>query len=574
MNKHYDAIIIGAGPAGLSAAIYLSRAQYSVLVVEKDREGGQVAITSEVVNYPGVLTASGEELTEIMYRQAKGFGAVFLSAEVTDLLLDQPVKQVKTSEGDFTALGVIAAMGANPRKVGFDGEEKFQGRGVGYCATCDGEFFTGKDVFVIGGGYAAAEEAVFLTRFAKKVHIVMRKGDFSCPEAVARPAKEHPKIQISYNTEIIKVEGDTALRKAVFQSNKTKEIWEYNAEAGDHFGVFVFAGYLPATSLLQGKVALTTDGYVVTDSNQKTDKDGVYAAGDLCVKPLRQVVTAVSDGAIAATSLEKHISYMHRNGYEKGAAISQPAEKVKALPEQVKPVVAEEKVDTPADAGSSKAAAQKTEGKATAPSMIPEAVLERMKQAFSTMRRSVILEGLLDDSALSRKVETFLNDISTVHENVIVKLIKEANYPQGQWYPAIRILDEEGRFLRAQFHGVPGGHELSSFLSTIQAAGGAGEDGGEALNHARKIDEKLNLKVLITLSCTMCPELVMAAQRIAMENPLVEAEIFDVTHYPTLREKYNIMSVPCLVVNDEKTYLGRKSLGQLVSLLQGEEVPA
>ena len=560
MDKHFDAIIVGAGPAGLSAAIYLSRAQYSVLVVEKERPGGQVAITSEVVNYPGVLTASGEELTRIMHRQAEGFGAAFLSAEVTDLHLEQPVKRIVTTQGEFTTLGVVAAMGANPRKIGFAGEAEFQGRGVAYCATCDGEFFTGKDIFVIGGGYAAAEEAVFLTRFAKKVHIIMRKGDFSCAQAIARPAKEHPKIQISYNTEIIRVEGDTALRKAIFRDNLTKGTWEYNAAPGDTFGVFVFAGYLPSTTLLRGKVALTEDGYVITDDRQKTDKEGVYAAGDLCVKSLRQVVTAVSDGAVAATSLEKYISEMHLKGYPKGTVNHQESKPDKRNSEPKKAEVAKEPEATkPAPAAGV--------------FMIPEAVMEKIQQTLAPLHRKVVLEGLLDDSSLSRKVEAFLTEISAAHEKVSIRLNRKPDYPEEQWYPAIRILDGNGKYLRAQFHGIPGGHELTSFLTAILNAGGAGEDGGTAIEKARKLPDKLNLKILVTLSCVMCPDLVMAAQRIAIENPQVEAEVFDITYYPTLQQKYNIMSVPCLVVNDDKTYFGRKNLDQLVSLLMGEEVP-
>jgi thioredoxin reductase (NADPH) len=559
VDKHYDVIIVGAGPAGLSAAIYLTRAKYSVLVVEKGRTGGQVAITSEVVNYPGVLTASGQELTDVMHRQAEQFGTEFLTAEVTELELDQPVKRVKTSQGEYTALGLIAAMGANPRKIGFPGEDEFQGRGITYCATCDGEFFEGMDVFVIGGGFSAAEEAVFLTRFARKVHIIMRKGDFSCSEAIAKPARENPKIEISYHTEVVRVEGGTTLQRAVFRDNRTENTWEYNAKPGEKFGMFIFAGYLPATSLLKGKLMLNEDGYVLTDDHQKTSIDGVYAAGDLCVKPLRQVVTAVSDGAVAATSLEKYIFQLHEKGYEKGRVPNASANIVSkpAVHVQEKAAVSEAPKSAPRPAA-----------------MIPENVMEKIRKAFSELQSKVVLEGLLDDSALSRKVETFLSEIADAHENVSVRLSNEKNYPAGQWYPAIRILNEEGNFLRAQFHGVPGGHELDSFLETVRAAGGAGEELGEALVKARQLGEKLNLKILVTLSCTMCPDLVMAAQRIALENPLVEAEVFDVVNYPALMEKYHVMSVPCLVINDEQTYFGRKNMEQLVSLLQAAEVSA
>ena len=551
MENHYDVIIVGAGPAGLSAAIYLARAQYSVLVIEKGQPGGQVAITSEVVNYPGVLAASGQELTDIMRRQAEQFGAAFLTAEVTDLVLDQPVKTAITSRGTYTALGLVAAMGANPRKLGFPGEAELQGRGVAYCATCDGEFFTGMDVFVIGGGFAAAEEAVFLTRYARQVHIIVREDDFTCGDAIAHHAKEHPKIRVSYHTEVVGVEGDTSLSRAVFRDNHTQKTWEYSVAPGEKFGMFIFAGYVPSTSLLRDKVALTQEGYVLTDENRNTSLDGVYAAGDLCVKELRQVVTAVADGAVAATSLERVIAGLHQAGYERGMR-GQPTRNARP------------------DLASARPAAK--EG---GTAMIPAAVRERLMEMFSAFRRRVTLEGLLDDSALSRKVESFLAEITDIHENVAVRLEKKAAYPPGQWYPAIRLSDSGGNYLRVQFHGVPGGHEFNSFLTTLKYAGGVGEpEDDKALKRAQMLQGKRNLKILVTLTCTMCPDLVVAAQRVALENPGVEAEVFDVAHYPTLREKYHVMSVPCLIVNDEQTFFGKKDLGQLLSVLEPGEKSA
>jgi thioredoxin reductase (NADPH) len=299
---------------------------------------------------------------------------------------------------------------------------------------------------------------------------------------------------------------------------------------------------------------MTEDGYVVTDSHQKTNVSGVYAAGDLCVKPLRQVVTAVSDGAVAATSLEKYIFQMHEKGYEKGQA-SQAAPETES-----KPAIREQASAVPESAAPKPAA------------MISENAMERIRKAFSSLQQKVILEGLLDDGALSRKVETFLSEIAGAHENVSVRINKEPSVQADQWYPAIRILSGQSKFLRVMFHGVPGGHELDSFLETVKAAGGAGEDQGETLMKARQLNEKLNLKILVTLSCTMCPDIVMAAQRIALENPLVEAEVFDVIHYPELMEKYHVMGVPCLVINNEQTYFGRMNMEQLVPLLQTAKV--
>ena len=301
----YDVVVIGGGPAGLTAALYLARARYRVVVVEKNHFGGQITITSEVVNYPGVGRTSGTELTETMRKQAEGFGAEFLLAEVTGLELSGDIKTVRTGRGDLRCFGVLLATGAHPRMVGFQGEEQFRGRGVAYCATCDGEFFTGKDVFVVGGGFAAAEESVFLTKYARQVTILIRGDDFTCAQATADAARSHEKITVLTNTEVEEVSGDTSLRYLRYRNTKTGQVTKHHAADGETFGVFVFAGYEPATELVCGLAELNDQGYILTDRSQKTTADGLYAAGDVCVKPLRQVVTAVGDGALAATELER-----------------------------------------------------------------------------------------------------------------------------------------------------------------------------------------------------------------------------------------------------------------------------
>ena len=216
MSKLYDGIIIGGGPAGLSAAIYLARAKYRVLVIEKEKMGGQITITSEVVNYPGVPETDGRRLTENMRQQAEFFGAEFMMADVKELKPDGDVKKVVTDKGIFETLGIVLATGASPRKIGFEGEIKYQGRGVAYCATCDGEFFTGLDVFVLGGGFAAAEESVFLTKYAKKVTVIVREEDFTCAAAVAEQVKNHPGIEVHYQTEIVEAGGESTLQYAMF----------------------------------------------------------------------------------------------------------------------------------------------------------------------------------------------------------------------------------------------------------------------------------------------------------------------------------------------------------------------
>ena len=192
-RNFYDVVVVGGGPAGLTAGLYLARACYRVLVVEKETFGGQITITSEVVNYPGAGRTDGRALTETMRAQAESFGAEFLMADVTNLELDGDVKKVHTDRGVFSCFGVLIATGAHPRVLGFPGETEFRGRGVAYCATCDGEFFTGKEVFVVGGGFAAAEESVFLTRYARHVTVLVREDAFTCAEATAREALEHPR---------------------------------------------------------------------------------------------------------------------------------------------------------------------------------------------------------------------------------------------------------------------------------------------------------------------------------------------------------------------------------------------
>ena len=243
-DTFYDVIVVGGGPAGLTAALYLARARYRVLVVEKASFGGQITITHEVVNYPGVGITSGAELTETMRKQAESFGAEFLLAEVESLDMSGDIKTVRTTRGELHAFGVLLATGAHPRAVGFKGEEEFKGRGVAYCATCDGQFFTDKDVFVIGGGFAAAEEAVFLTKFARKVTILIRKDDFSCAQSVADHARNHPKITVLTNTLVEEVSGENGLNYIRYKNTKTGQVTEFRANQGENFGVFV----LPAIS--------------------------------------------------------------------------------------------------------------------------------------------------------------------------------------------------------------------------------------------------------------------------------------------------------------------------------------
>lgn len=308
-QKIYDLIIVGGGPAGLAAAIYAAREKQDVLLIERGFLGGQIAITAEVENYPGIISTTGPELTETMRQQAENFGCEIITANVEELKLDDsnPVKQVVTDSGVFETLAVIATSGAYPRPAGFEGEETFKGRGVSYCATCDGMFYTNKEVFVIGGGFAACEEAVFLTKFASKVTMIIRRDVFSAPLTISQMVQANPKIEVRFNTKITKVEGDFAPETITFKDTKTGETYTETRDPGS-FGIFVFTGYVPETELVKDYADIDEQGGVITDKHMATRTPGLWAAGDIRGKNLRQLVTAASDGAIAATSVGQYLT--------------------------------------------------------------------------------------------------------------------------------------------------------------------------------------------------------------------------------------------------------------------------
>ncbi|MCD8356382.1 MAG: FAD-dependent oxidoreductase [Clostridia bacterium] len=536
----YDVVVIGGGPAGLTAALYLARAQYRVVVVEKESFGGQITITSEVVNFPGVLTASGRELTETMRRQAQSFGAEFLLAEVENLDLEGDVKAVRTSRGELHCFGVLLATGAHPRSVGFEGEDEFKGRGVAYCATCDGEFFTGKEVFVVGGGFAAAEESVFLTKYASHVTILIRREDFSCAKSTADAARANEKITVVSNVQVESVSGgDNGLKAIRYRNRKTGEVAEYHAAEGDSFGVFVFAGYEPATALVRGIAELNEQGYVITDRQQKTSVDGLYAAGDVCVKNLRQVVTAVGDGATAATELEKYAASMQKKtGLFPVRPVSKP---VASKPELT------ENLDRDED-------------------LFTEEMRTQLETVFSRMARPLILRMFLDDRPVSRELEKYMTALANMTEKLSVETAQTPEQETDR--PCVHILQEDGSKTGLAFHGVPGGHEFTSFVLGLYNAAGPGQSlEPEVVQDIASIAKPVRMQLLVSLSCTMCPELVTAAQRIAAGNENVQAEVYDLNHFPALKEYYKVMSVPCLVINDSQVSFGKKSIRQLLDLI-------
>ncbi len=530
----YDAIIVGGGPAGLTAALYLARARYRVLVVEKDHFGGQITITAEVVNYPGVGKTSGKELTETMRKQAESFGAEFLLAEVTSLDMDGDIKTVHTTRGDYNCFAVLLATGAHPRQIGFKGEAEFKGRGVAYCATCDGEFFTGKDVFVVGGGFAAAEESVFLTKYAKHVTILIREPDFTCAKATAEAAYKHEKITVITNTQVEEIGGDDKLRYIRYRNDITGEITEHNAADGDTFGVFVFAGYEPATELIKDMAERNEQGYVLTDKSQKTTVDGLYAAGDVCVKPLRQVVTAVGDGALAATEMERLAAFLQqKTGLHPTPPVSRVSQKIE---------------------NASK----------TSDSLFTEDMLVQLETMFSKMAKPLILRLYLDDSDTSQELKQYIQQLSDLTDKLKVEVVTE----EIDHKPCVRVYQEDGTWSGLAFHGVPGGHEFTSFVLGLYNAAGPGQTLDEKTKKdIQALSQPADMQILVSLTCTLCPDLVTAAQRIAVENTNITAQVYDLNNFPDLRERYQVMSVPCLVINGEQVHFGKKDIRQLLDIL-------
>ncbi|WP_207204769.1 thioredoxin-disulfide reductase [Miniphocaeibacter massiliensis] len=304
----YDLVIIGAGPAGLAAGLYGARAKMKTLVLEKEKKGGQIVVTSEVENYPGsVENATGPSLTKRFADQVEHFGAEIKKANVKDINLDSKIKEVICDDETYKAKAVILATGASPRKLGCTGEKEFTGKGVSYCATCDADFFEDFEVIVVGGGDSALEEAMYLTKFARKVYLVHRKDTFKAAKSIVEKAQANDKIEFWLNKEIIEIKGDGILESVLLKDTVTGETSEYVADEDDGtMGVFIFVGLIPQTSLFEGKINLE-NGYIVTDTEMRTNIEGVYAAGDVRVKTLRQVVTAAADGAIAAVTAEKYI---------------------------------------------------------------------------------------------------------------------------------------------------------------------------------------------------------------------------------------------------------------------------
>ena len=310
MSKIYDVIILGAGPAGLTAGLYAGRSRLSTLIIEKGQDGGQIAITDEIENYPGQMVEgeSGPSLIARMTEQAKKFGAERCSDTIKSVDLKGEVKTLVGAKGEYQAKCVIIATGAFPRPIGCENEGKFTGKGISFCATCDASFFEDFEVFVVGGGDSAVEEAMYLTKFARKVTIIHRRNELRAAKSIQEKAFANPKIAFMWDSVVTAVDGDELLNSMTVKNVKTGELTKIEADEDDGiFGLFGFIGYNPNSSLFEGMLDME-NGYIKTDDNMHTNIPGVFAAGDIRVKSLRQVVTAAADGAIAAMQAEHYIS--------------------------------------------------------------------------------------------------------------------------------------------------------------------------------------------------------------------------------------------------------------------------
>lgn len=555
MEKIYDLLILGGGPAGLSAAIYAGRAKLNTLIIEKDELGGQVNKTFEISNYPGARNSNGPKLMGEMRKQAEDFGVNFVSAEVTSVELDGDVKVLKTEQGAFKGRAVVIATGASPRKLGFKGEIEYTGRGVAYCSTCDGEFFDGLEVFVIGAGFAAAEEAMFLTKFATKVTVIAREPEFTCAQSIADKVLAHPKVEVKFNTEILEASGEDMVNYAKFINNQTGETFEYHAKKEDGaFGIFVFVGYAPQSELFKEHLELDRYGYIITNENMETNKPGVYVAGDLRPKQLRQIVTAVADGAIAATAAEKYVmEQKERLGIKEEIdvekKVAQPKEEVK---EQ--------------DLGSVTRQSK----------LLNDEIRAQLKGVLERVEKPVTLVSIVDESnAKSLELKDLIVDIGALSDKLKVELYKKGENREieekihADKYPIVALLDEKNNYSGVKFHGVPGGHELNSFILAIYNVGGPGQQlSDEVLEQIKGLDKKTNIKVCVSLSCHLCPDVVVSAQRIAIENKNIETEMLDIANFKALKDQFKVMSVPALIVNDEKIYFGAKKINEILELIK------
>ena len=546
-DKHlYDLIIVGAGPAGLSAGLYAGRATLDTLILEGDTVGGQVTTTSVVYNYPAVEKVDGTQLMNQMQKQVTDFGVTIAHDQVEKYQLADEVKLLVGKSGqEYRARSVIIATGAQPRTVGFSGEDEFRGRGVAYCSTCDGELFSGLQIFVIGGGYAAVEEADYLSRFGKHVTVLVRGDHFSCPPLMAARALNNPKVSVKYNTEVKQVTGDDYVTAATLVNNKTGEETVYHVDDGDNtFGIFIYVGTKPATEKLQGLVDLNDQGYIKAAADGATNVPGVYAAGDVIVKNLRQIITAASDGAVAATAAEQYVTAQKQR---QGVPIHTAPAKTATQPVgQTTDLEHQEKVSP-------------HQG-----NWLTAEIDSQLKPIFARLTKPVTLEVNTDGRALSQQLLSFTTEFASLDDHLTVKT-KEG---QGELLPLLKLLDADGQDTGLHYAGIPTGHELNSLVLGVYNVAGPGQTIDPALADRIKRLPAAKIRIGVSLTCHFCPDVVAACQRMASLNPGITATMIDLQHFPDLRKSKKIMSVPATMINDAPVIFGSQSLEQLVAAVE------
>ena len=432
-----------------------------------------------------------------------------------------------------------------PRTVGFSGEDEFRGRGVAYCSTCDGELFSGLQIFVIGGGYAAAEEADYLSRFGKHVTVLVRGDHFSCPPLMAARALNNPKVSVKYNTEVKQVTGDDYVTAATLVNNKTGEETVYHVDDGDNtFGIFIYVGTKPATEKLQGLVDLNDQGYIKAAADGATNVPGVYAAGDVIVKNLRQIITAASDGAVAATAAEQYVTAQKQR---QGVPIHTAPAKTATQPVgQTTDLEHQEKVSP-------------HQG-----NWLTAEIDSQLKPIFARLTKPVTLEVNTDGRALSQQLLSFTTEFASLDDHLTVKT-KEG---QGELLPLLKLLDADGQDTGLHYAGIPTGHELNSLVLGVYNVAGPGQTIDPALADRIKRLPAAKIRIGVSLTCHFCPDVVAAYQRMASLNPGITATMIDLQHFPDLRKSKKIMSVPATMINDAPVIFGSQSLEQLVAAVE------
>lgn len=542
----YDLIVVGAGPAGLSAGLYAGRATLDTLIIEGDTVGGQVTTTSVVYNYPAVEKVDGTQLMNQMQRQVADFGVTIKHDQIEKYDLGDEVKTLTGQSGQtYQARSVIIATGASPRKVGFPGEDEFRGRGIAYCSTCDGELFSGMQIFVVGGGYAAAEEADYLSRFGKHVTVLVRGDHFTCPPLTAARALNNPKVSIEYNTEVKRVDGDDYLTSATLVNNKTGKETVYHVDEGDTtFGMFIYVGTQPATQKLQGLVDLDERGYIKTNENCATSVPGVYAAGDVIVKPLRQIITAAADGATAATAAEAYVTAQkQRQGIPiHTVEAKQPAKTVGQTSQ-----LDEQETVTPHQG-----------------TWLTADIDSQLKPIFARLTKPVIFQVNTTGGELSQQLISFVDEFVGLDDHFTMQTVAG----NDQYLPMLKLLDGDGQDTGLHYAGIPTGHELNSLVLGVYNVAGPGQTIAPELAARIKQLPATDIRIGVSLTCHFCPDVVAACQRMASLNPGITATMIDLQHFPALRKEKKIMSVPATMIGDDPVIFGSQSLEELVTAVE------